>query len=166
MRLDDSTPGLLLFDDQPGGLRFVPLLFVVAGTIGAIASIGSGIRAEVGPLTALIGAVGSIAAVAVGIGVWRATPATRVRFDLRRRQLQVFRSRHADDGLASGFDAVDDIVVAQDRDIDGDPVFRLSLQLRDGRAIPLSLHWRADREAHDVIAQRLRRACRDGISND
>jgi hypothetical protein len=51
--------------------------------------------------------------------------------------------------------SIDRIFVEQGQDVDGDPVFRLQLQLRDGRQVPLTRLWLHDRPGLEANASLL-----------
>lgn len=95
-------------------------------------------------------------AVAGGIVGIAQSPLTRLHVDTRARVLGLTRLGLGTRRIRVPFDDIRDVVLATDRDVDGDEVVRPVLVLRDGSRLPLSLLWQHDRSAVEALAATLR----------
>jgi hypothetical protein len=159
MRIVDRD-GILLGRDSPGLHWLLGLLFLGVGAffvLGPLAlfhdrtTVGWPVRA----LSALLGGAG----VVTGLWVLHRSPQSTLEIDrgsdrvrLRRRGIG---SRQK---WAWSIRDVDEIRLAESRDDEDSPVFRVQVVLRDGEVVPVSLLWIHGREAAEAVLTRLRAA--------
>lgn len=145
--------GVWQLTDRPGA--FWLLCAVVMGigglglTAGALAIRDAGGDAAIATLICAFAVAGGIVGVAQ-------SPLTRVRVDIRARVLGVTRVGLGIRRIRIPFENIRDVVIATDRDVDGDHVVRPVLVLRDASRLPVSLLWQRDRPAVEALAAALR----------
>ena len=94
-------------------------------------------------------AIATVGALSVSVGTWLliGSPRSRIIADAHQALIRLDRWGI---GRRERFEwIIGDLVAVQlseRRDIDGDPVFRLSLVVRDGRTVPMSDVWHHGRE--------------------
>lgn len=154
VRARDRT---IQIDDTPVLFWIHALLFVVIGAIfiaGPIFLFADADRLRWW-LRVLIAAVGALS---VSVGTWLLVglPRSRIIADATR---SVVRLDRWGIGRRERFEwAVEELIAVQlseRRDIDGDPIFRLSLVVRDGRTIPMSDVWHHGRERLAEVTRQL-----------
>lgn len=150
----DAGAGRWCLVDRPGGVWLFCLFFVVAGGLGAFASIAA-LIASPGPeplVTALI----STAAIAAGVVGIDQVPRTRVHVDTQARRVTIERRGLRRQDRTLPFAEIREVALATDRDADGDEVVRPMIVLNDGACVPLSMPWQRDRAAVQHLADTLR----------
>ena len=141
-----SKPELLTLTDSPGCFWLFGGFFLIIG--GAAVAAVSASRGDGSPLwQVVLGIAMGLLGAAVGVLVIYRSPQSRVIINAHERSLSVTRR-----GLLrreqERFDLRDirKAYLVQGKDIDGDPVFALRMQLHDEREIPLTRLWLHNRE--------------------
>jgi hypothetical protein len=118
-------------------------------TAGVLSIRDAGSEAGIATLICAFAVAGGIAGVAQ-------SPCTRVHVDIRARMLALTRMGLGIQRIRIPFDDIREVLIATDRDVDGDQVVRPVLVLRDASRLPLSLLWQRDRPAVEALAAALR----------
>ena len=136
-----SNPDGLTLTDSPGCFWFFAFFFCLVGGAAIIAAISSGLQEHSPGQTLITGALG-LAAIGAGIYVIYNAPASRVVISRRRNLLTVSQRgllrRQEQSYSLTGIQCV---YLLESEDTDGDPVYKLSIQLADGQELPLSHLW-------------------------
>jgi hypothetical protein len=147
-------------DDAPVLFWLHALLFVIIGAIfftGPIFLFPDADRMRLW-LRVLVASVGALS-VSVGTWIFLGSPRSRITADTSQSLVRLDRWGI---GRRERFEwPVDQLVavqLAERRDNDGDPVFRLSLVVRDGRTVPMSELWHYGRERMAEATQQLAQA--------
>ncbi len=144
-------------DDTPVQFWIYALGFVIVGAIfvaGPIALFPDVDRMR-GWLRVVIATVGSLS---VSVGTWLIIGSPRSRIIADRSEALVRLDRWGigrRERLEWPIDALLAVQLSERRDVDGDPVFRLSLVVRDGRTVPMSEVWHRGREQMARAAREL-----------
>jgi hypothetical protein len=159
MRIADRD-GILSVGDSPGLHWLLGLLFLSVGALfvlGPLAlfhdrtTVGWPVRA----LSVVLGGTG----VVTGLWVLHRSPQSTLEVD--RRSDRVRLRRRGIGGrrtCAWSIRDVEAIRLAESRDDEDSPVFRVQVVLRDGQVVPVSLLWTHGREAAEAVVTRLRAA--------
>jgi hypothetical protein len=153
-----QTPSQLILKDSPGMHWVLGGMFLCIGGLAVAGALGLFANAqELSPLArAVIVGFGSAG---IGAGVWvlRRSPGSICVFDRTQGHLVVRRRGFS--GASSSRHPLFEIgkaEVAEGRDIDGDPVYRLQVALRSGQALPLSKLWAHGKGEHEAGADAVR----------
>ena len=141
-----SDPRRIVLSDSPGCFWLFGGFFCLVGG-GAVAAASASQNGGYPPLQVGFGVVMGLVGLATGLYLIYDAPASRVIFTrhdgmltiLRRGIFRRVRERFALSSISS-------IYLVQGKDIDGDPVFTLRVELQDGREIPLTHLWMHNRE--------------------
>jgi hypothetical protein len=155
MRVRDSGTDLVV-DDRLTFVRWVGAFnFVIAGACAVIAWVHYQPGGELRDVFLIL--IVPFAIAIAGVGLWRALarPAVILRVDGARRVVTLVR-RTAMGRVADSWPAeqVARFGRAQRAGPDGVLVYRLRLDLADGRSLPAAAQWQADPAAVDTLAAR------------
>ncbi len=159
MRIAERN-GVLVLQDSPGLHWFLGLLFAVVGAVFVLGPVWlftnrASVSWEVRALAVLMGGVG------VATGVWVLTRAPRSTLEIDRRADRVRIRRRGVGGTEAHAWPIQEIAgvrLADDRDDEGDAVFRVEVVLRNGDGVPISLLWTHGREPAETVVRRLQEA--------
>jgi hypothetical protein len=154
--------GTLLLQDAPGLHWVLGLPFVGVGTVFVLGPLGlfanaAGVAWWVRVLAGLLGAAG------VGAGLWvlSGSPRSTLRLDRATGRLHLERRRFTGrEASVWSITEIADVGLTEQKDDEGDPVFRMHLLLRSGAMVPVSQLWTHGREQADAVEGRLREALR------
>jgi hypothetical protein len=154
-----STTDVMVVKDAPGCIWLLALMFVVGGTVALAAAAGL-VDGDGGPISAWARlAAFMLGAAHLGGALWifRGHAATETVMD-RAQGLVVVRTSGVGPGRedALRFRNVAGVEVREEKDGDGDPVYTLTLRLKDGRALPLHSLPQHGRDALDADARAIR----------
>lgn len=157
MKLSQDGPHLTLHD-RPGCIWLFGLIFVASGLFVLWGLAGGFNNSDDLSLRArLIITMIAIAHMAGGLYTLRAHPAITAHFDGREQRASIQQRsllhRHDWQGHFSEIHAV---VIEEERDSDGDPIFTVGLRLKRGRVVTLTALPRHTREPCEQLAARLR----------
>jgi hypothetical protein len=136
-----SNPDGLTLTDSPGCFWFFGFFFCFVGGAAIIAAISSGLQEHSLGQT-LITAFLGLAAIGAGIYFIYNAPASRVVLSRKRNLLTVshrglLRRQEQSYSLSS----IRCVYLLESEDTDGDPVYKISIQVADGHELPLSHLW-------------------------
>jgi hypothetical protein len=144
-------------DDTPTLFWLHALLFVIIGAIffaGPIFLFPDADRMRWW-LRIVIAVVGALS-VSVGTWILLGSPRSRIRADRSQSLLRLDRwGLGRRECFEWPLDQLVAVQLAERRDTDGDPVYRLSLVVRDGRTVPMSELWHYGRERMAEATQQL-----------
>ncbi|MBL8835240.1 MAG: hypothetical protein JNL66_03300 [Alphaproteobacteria bacterium] len=154
IRTEDGT---LILRDQPGLEWIAGMLFATVGALFVLLPFVS--ATPVGPLYgALALCMGSVA-VGAGIYIFANAPRSIVTVAPRRREIELRRiSLFKRERETVPFRTVATVALEETTDGDGDPCWRPTLRLVDGRDLPLSRLYRHNKDDLDALCARLREA--------
>jgi hypothetical protein len=159
MRIVDRD-GILFVRDSPGFHWLLGLLFLSVGALFVLGPLGLfHDRTTVGwPLRALSALLGGTGVVA---GLWMLHRSPQSTLEVDRRSDRVRLRRRGAGGRPTwvwSIRDVEEIRLAETRDDEDRPVFRVLVVLRDGDVVPVSLLWIQGGEAAEAVVTRLREA--------
>lgn len=154
-----STADLMVVKDAPGCIWLLALMFVAGATVCLAAAAGL-VDGDGGPISAwarLAAFVVGAAHLGAALWIFRGHPATETVMD-RAQGLVVMRASGVGRGRedAFRFSDVAAVEVREEKDGDGDPIYTLTLRLKDGRALPLHSLPQHGRDALDADARAIR----------
>ena len=136
-----SNPDGLTLTDSPGCFWFFGFFFCLVGGAAIIAAISSGLQGHSLGQT-LITAFLGLAAIGAGIYIIYNAPASRVVISRTRNLLTVsHRGLLRREEQSYSLSSIQCVYLLESEDVDGDPVYKLSMQLADGQELPLSHLW-------------------------
>jgi hypothetical protein len=147
--------GSVEVDDTPVMFWIHALLFIGIGAMFVVGPISDFAEADRLRLWLRV-AIVTVGALSVSVGTWIiiGSPRSRVTADMTQSLLRLDRwGLGRRERLQWRIDELVAVQLAERRDVDGDRVFRLSLDVRDGRTVPMSDVWHRDR---DQIAEAAR----------
>ena len=135
------NPDSLTLTDLPGCFWFLGGFFCVIGGAAILAAISGGLQVHAAGQT-LVTIVLGLAAIGAGIYIIYNAPASRVVISRTRNLITVsqrglLRRQEQSYNLSN----IQCVYLLESKDIDGDPVYKISLQLADGQELPLSHLW-------------------------
>jgi hypothetical protein len=150
--------GTLLVRDSPGLHWLLGLLFLGGGSLFVLGPLWLFANREtvawpVRALSVLMGSVG------VGAGLWvlGGSPCSTLEVDRRTSRVGIRRWGLGGRQTQSWpIGEVRDVRLAESKDDDDSPVFRVEIVLRDGSAVLASLLWTHGREPAEAVVKRLR----------
>jgi hypothetical protein len=136
-----SNPDGLTLADAPGCFWFLGGFFCLIGAAAVIAAISSGLQDHSLGQTLITSFLG-LAAIGAGIYIIYNAPASRIVISRTRNQVTVshrgmLRRQEQNYSLSS----IRCVYLLESEDTDGDPVYKISMQLADGQELPLSHLW-------------------------
>jgi hypothetical protein len=136
-----SNPDGLTLADAPGCFWFLGGFFCVIGGAAMIAAISGGLQPHAAGQTLITMALG-LAAIGAGIYIIYKAPASRVVISRTRNLLTVsqrglLRRQEQSYKLSS----IQCVYLLESEDTDGDPVYKITMQLADGKEVSLSQLW-------------------------
>ncbi len=136
-----SNPDGLTLTDSPGCFWFLGFFFCFIGGAAIVAAFSSGLQEHsLGQI--LITAALGLAAIGAGIYIIYNAPASRVVISRTRNLLTVSqRGLLRRQAHSYSLSSIGCIYLLESEDTDGDPVYKLSMQLEDGVEVPLSHLW-------------------------
>ena len=159
MRIAERN-GVLVVQDSPGLHWLLGLLFATVGAVFVLGPVWlftnrANVSWEMRALSMLMGGVG----VATGVWVLGRAPRSSLEVDRRADLVRVRRRGFGGaDAPAWPIREVAGVRLAEDRDDEGNAVFRVEIVLRSGDRVPISLLWTHGREPAEAVVRRLQEA--------
>ena len=158
MQIKKSSPTHLTLADQPGCFWLFGLFFlliggvVVAGLLGLFTNLK-----EVSLPEKAFAWVLALSAIGVGAYIAYDSPGSRVSFDRQKGSVVIRRKGlMRKQTLQYSLLEVETIFLREGQDIDGDPVYRLTMRLRSGEEVELSWLWLHGKDKLEKVAERAR----------
>jgi hypothetical protein len=143
MKITQHTITNLIVKDSSGCFWLFGLFFVViAGTfvIGLMGAFNN--LNELSQLEQTAGWIVSLSGVVAGIWIIYSNPAIKSDFDKREDVVKINRKGFMKNQSEQyPLKEIDDIVINESKDDEGDPIFSVEMKLNSGKTIPLTKTW-------------------------
>jgi hypothetical protein len=142
MKIQRSADQLVV-RDSAGCFWLFGLFFVCIGGLFVLGPLGLFTNRDQVPLWVnLLSIVLGLMGIGAGIYVWRGAPFTTIVFDRRRAQVQIERRWLFIRSMTQyAWQDISEIHLREDKDSDGDPIYRIEIVLHSGECVPLSQLW-------------------------
>lgn len=156
MQLKQTSPAIFELKDQPGCFWLFSIFFITLGGLVLAGLLGLFNLDEISLIEKILTWTLALAAISAGIFLLYRSPGSRVRFDVQQGKMVVFRRglfriKNAEYRL----DEIEEIILGETTDIDGDPVHQLRVQLKSGEIVPLSLLWLHNKERLEMVRKEI-----------
>jgi hypothetical protein len=161
-----ETPEKLILQDRPGCIWLLSLFFILIGSMFVLGPLFLfSDRAEQPWYVSAIAIFMGLAALGAGLWQARRVPLSTTTFDRLDRSISMITWGLAGrSGQRWTFNDASALVVVEEKDSEGDPIYRLQLVLRSGETAWLTAVHLHVREPYDQAAGRVRSFLGSGIT--
>ena len=157
MQLKQPSPTILLLKDKPGCFWLFSMFFialgglVLAGLLGLFTDLG-----EISLSGKILTWVLALSATGAGIFQLYRSPGSRSRFDHEQGKMVILRrGLFRKEKYEYRLDEIEEIILAETTDIDGDPVHQLRMQLKSGQEVRLSSLWLHNKGELELVREKI-----------